>query len=56
MIEITEAENYRECNVCHSNKEVKNISFWTDGTKTGVQIALCKGCRIELLKHLDVEI
>lgn len=55
MIKVTEAENYRTCNVCHSGKDVKNIMFRYKGTNTGTQIALCRMCIHELVLKLGLE-
>ena len=48
MIEIEKAEEYRCCNVCNSQQKVFNITFWTNKTNSGTQVALCEKCLNEL--------
>ena len=54
MIEIEKAEKYRCCNVCYSEQDVYNVIFRSVGQ--GTQVALCKKCLHELVKHIQVDV
>lgn len=53
MITVENAESYRTCNVCYSEKGVKNILFRYEGTNGGSQIALCGKCIAKLVDLLE---
>jgi len=53
MIKILEAESYRRCNHCTSDKDVFNINIRYKGTNSGTQIALCKVCANDLKNKLS---
>lgn len=44
MINITNAEDYRLCNICGEKNNVYNLTFRYKGTNTGTQIAVCRKC------------
>ena len=53
MIEIKESKNYRRCNICDSDKDVKDIYI---GNEThGASAALCTKCRIDLINTIAIE-
>lgn len=56
MIEIQVERRY--CNCCHSNVDVKTITFWSDGGKSqsGISVALCKKCRLDTIVTLCTDI
>lgn len=53
MIIVENAEDYRICNVCYSEKGVKNVVFRYEGTNGGSQIALCGKCIAKLVDLLE---
>ena len=52
MIKILEAESYRVCNHCTSDKNVLNINIRYKRTNSGTQIALCERCANDLMNKL----
>ena len=52
MIEIENAENFRCCNVCYSQKNVYNVTFRYNATNSGTQVALCKKCLKDLTEKI----
>lgn len=50
LIDKPECPEIRSCNVCHKRDDVKEICF--NSGNIGVVVALCKGCRKELIDEL----
>lgn len=57
-IAVTNAEKYRTCHVCASDKNVLNIKFVRvlKDVSYGTEIALCRDCVRELKLKLDLKI
>ena len=57
-IAVTNAEKYRTCHVCTSNKDVLNIKFVRvlKDVSYGTEIVLCRDCVRELKLKLDLKI
>ena len=53
LIYVQESEfKFRRCNVCDSDKNVKEIIFRYFGTNSGNRIVLCEDCRDRLISIL----
>lgn len=44
MIKISKADSYRCCCVCHHKTNVYCITFRSDVTNCGTEIAICEKC------------
>lgn len=53
MIAIEKAERFRSCNVCYSNDDVYEVTFYYGKTRSGNQVALCQNCLLELKDRID---
>ena len=53
MFEIKKSKDYRRCNVCNSDTDVKEIYMGTE--TSGTTIALCPKCRIDLINTIAIE-
>ena len=52
MITVEKAENYRCCNKCNSNSDVRKIMIRYEGTNSGTQIVLCDKCMRDLVNKI----
>ena len=53
MIEVSKADDYRSCCVCHSRKDVYRIMLRSEVNNSGTEIPICKDCYAKMYLAWD---
>lgn len=53
MIEISKADDYRACCICHGKKDVYCIMLRSKITNSGTEIPICRNCYARMCLKWD---